>query len=288
MFVKWIDEKYSVGVNHLDNQHKELLSIANDLHQLQRSNSYHDESINILERLYAYTGYHFITEEGLFREYNYHLVDEHIAEHRKFKAVIKQELIKVKKDSNYPIDKLLNYLKKWILSHVQGDDQIYAKFFKDNKLNVNNHFYQPQTSNSELNKLWDAKQLNLDLHVIDNQHKELIFVLQQTFDLLKANDQRKRVFLPIIIKKLFYYARYHFLYEENEMSKFNYPDISKHKQLHANFIEDIQNFAKDYHSGKSQINEELCMYLKTWTIDHILDEDKKIKKYLLNHNMDVQ
>jgi len=49
------------------------------------------EAIRILKRLYAYTSYHFTSEEALPKEYGYPTVNGHIAIHRAFKARIREE-----------------------------------------------------------------------------------------------------------------------------------------------------------------------------------------------------
>ncbi len=142
LFVKWNEKKFSLGIEKLDDQNKNLLSIANDLHDLQGSNSYQAEAITIIQRLYDYTDNQFSYEEGLFREFCYPNIDEHKREHQNFKHEIKIALNDAKRDVYYPINKLLELLKGWIRSHILGVDQLYAEFFKHCKRQKDSFFFE--------------------------------------------------------------------------------------------------------------------------------------------------
>jgi hemerythrin len=283
MFVVWNDQKYSVGISMLDEQHKQLLSIANDLYELLSKKKYRAEALNILNRLYTYTEYHFICEEGLLLEHNYPGLDEHIEHHTAFTKQVRENIALANASIDYPIEKLMTFLKDWILNHLQKEDRRYCDFFKEENINPNIHFSLSQDSNADIVDLWDSEQLSLGIKDIDSQHKELIYILQQTNDLQKIPEERRKKFLPVIIKKLFYYSRYHFLYEENSMQTYGYPGLEKHKVLHAQFIDDLNKFAEEFKSGANDLTIEIVMYLKEWTVTHILQEDKKFKDFILSH-----
>lgn len=80
---EWKPE-YSVHVQKIDDQHKQLLKLIFKLFNAINTNLTKNELGEILEELIEYAGYHFATEEMYFREFDYENADEHIREHRKF------------------------------------------------------------------------------------------------------------------------------------------------------------------------------------------------------------
>ncbi len=280
MFINWNNEKHSIGIDKIDNHHKELFLLINQLHELLEQDQYQDEAIRILKRLYAYTSYHFISEESLFKEYNYPGINEHMEIHDAFKEKIKEYLEGVRSRMNYPLDSLQDYLVEWVIKHIQGEDVKYAEFFKKNGVQLEMHFSISENKRDDVITEWNNRKLEMEIHDIDNQHRELIYILQQTNDLQHTSETRKRLYIPIIIKKLFYYSQYHFSYEEEHMSKNGYELIDEQKKLHKDFIDEIIKFAEEYKQERIFLTDEIILFLKDWTINHILTEDKKYKKYL--------
>ncbi|MDA3811579.1 MAG: bacteriohemerythrin, partial [Spirochaetaceae bacterium] len=110
MFIEWNNEKYNLGIELIDNQHKELVMITNQLHDILKNEEYQAEAIKILKRLYAYSNYHFSSEEGLFKEHHYPQAKEHINLHNTFANKIKEYLEEIRKKKNLPLDSLQDYL----------------------------------------------------------------------------------------------------------------------------------------------------------------------------------
>lgn len=126
---------------------------------------------------------------------------------------------------------------------------------------------------------WNDERNSIGIALIDNQHKELILILQQTNDLQHTSEERKKN-LPVIIEKLIYYSQYHFSFEEEHMSKNAYPLIKEQQDLHRKFINRIIKIAGEFKSGMVDLTDEIILFLKNWIIEHILTEDKKYKEYL--------
>ncbi len=128
-FVKWNDS-YSVGIESIDNDHKKLLGMIN---QLQTASHYTtDDGMvdEILNELVEYTKYHFTREENMLKENNYPDYDVHKKQHE---AMINQVSIFIDEyrvDSNRTIDDVIQYLKSWLINHINGCDQEYSSFLK--------------------------------------------------------------------------------------------------------------------------------------------------------------
>ena len=85
---------------------------------------------------------------------------------------------------------------------------------KDELLDTKNQVANQETIIDEQSKRitqldqWKNQKLKLEIAGIDNQHKELIYILQQINDLQHTSDSRMKIYLPVIIKKLFYYTQF--------------------------------------------------------------------------------
>ncbi len=82
-----------------------------------------------------------------------------------------------------------------------------------------------------------------------------------------------------LLTELTYYARFHFLSEENMMAESGYPDLEEHKQLHFDLIERLCN---SIHMLEEEIVKpaHIVDMLGSWFIDHTLVEDRKYAHFV--------
>lgn len=281
MFIEWNNEKHSLGIPTIDNQHRELFRMTNEVHQLLINGNDRNKAIKVLKRLYAYTGYHFTSEESIQKEYGYPGLSGHAKIHGHFKKRIKEELEGMRDKGNSPLSPLQDFLVEWILKHIQGEDTKYARFFRESGINPELHFSVSEQNRTDVLDQWKIRQLELEIREIDNQHRELIAILQQTNDLQYTGIKRKKIYIPVIIRKLFYYSQYHFSYEEEHMAQGGYEKLKSHQDLHRDFIRKIREFAEKYNRGTEELTDEIILFLKDWTINHIIQEDRDYKDFLL-------
>lgn len=280
MFIEWNDAKHSIGIDIIDNQHKELFIITNQLHDILSMEFYQKEAVKILKRLYAYTSYHFVSEEALLKEYKYDDLENHKVIHETFRNKIKENLENMKEKQGFSLKELQDFLVEWILKHIQGTDVKYAAFFKEKSLIPEMHFPTSDSKKTDVLDQWVKQKLELEIRNIDNQHKELISILQQVNDLQHTSESRRNVYFPVIIEKLLYYSQYHFSFEEEHMSKNAYPLLKDQQQLHKDFVSRIIKFTNEYKNGMFDLGDEMILFLKDWVVNHILLEDKKYKIFL--------
>jgi hemerythrin len=129
-FIKWSDD-FSVGLNEIDSQHKKLLDIINRLYKAFVDRDEDTVLEEILNDMAEYTDYHFITEEKYFMRFNYPNMDEHIKNHK----IYIEKINGFKKDfeSNKKITySVMNFLRNWIVEHIQGTDPDYVPLLKQN------------------------------------------------------------------------------------------------------------------------------------------------------------
>lgn len=132
-YITW-DEQYSVGVMEIDNQHKRLVELVNNLHEAMKEGKGRDIMTEVLTSLIDYTASHFATEEKYMTKFNYPQYGSHKLEHQKF---VKQ-VLDFQNDYNsgklaITID-IMKFLKDWLVNHIQGTDKKFGPFFNKNGL----------------------------------------------------------------------------------------------------------------------------------------------------------
>ncbi len=125
VFFKWSPE-YSVGIDTIDVQHRELVNILNRLFVAVSKREGDKVICEILDALTSYTKTHFALEERLMRQATYGDLDAHVEEHRKLleqlDRLCKKHLLEEK-----PIYfEMLGFLKFWLKEHIQGVDMKYS------------------------------------------------------------------------------------------------------------------------------------------------------------------
>jgi hemerythrin-like metal-binding protein len=130
-FFEW-GPQYSLGIKEIDEQHKQLVEIINELYHAFMKKELDDKLGQILDQLKDYTVYHFGTEEKYFNRYGYENKKQHVAQHKKYIAEIDKMVATYKEKPSAITYKLMNFLRSWLIEHIQGTDARYVKFFKQN------------------------------------------------------------------------------------------------------------------------------------------------------------
>lgn len=123
---------------------------------------------------------------------------------------------------------------------------------------------------------------SVGIESMDNQHKVLVKLINQLYSSL----QKSRITpqeLEEVLSELVKYVDIHFTSEEKLMEKYNYPDYHQHLQQHKKFINAVTAFKDDYHKGISNIDFSLLNFLRSWLLEHILEEDKHYGDYIAEH-----
>jgi len=126
---------------------------------------------------------------------------------------------------------------------------------------------------------WDHS-IALNISEIDNQHKQLVMIINEMFDAMK--DARGFDVIDDILKRLVDYTEYHFLTEEKYFDQFRYSESEPHKEEHRYLVDRVNEFKKAFDKGQikcdgsdSVITVDLWKLLKHWLINHIQISDKK-------------
>ncbi len=129
-YVRWKDD-YSVGITEIDNQHKILIQILNELYTAFTQNTTKTQLKDILVQLVDYAQYHFTAEETLFVGSGYTNADKHVAKHNDFKKTVSDFMDDFEKSNARITYKLMTFLNNWLISHIMEEDQEYAPYIKN-------------------------------------------------------------------------------------------------------------------------------------------------------------
>ncbi len=132
--INWSDS-YSVKVKEIDNQHKKLIEIINNLHDHMKNGKGREQVGPILDELVKYTVYHFSFEEKLFAQHNYPESKVHVRQHSDLIERVNNYIDDFKAGKGVlPMD-LMDFLKRWLMEHISGADKKYSSFFNAKGIN---------------------------------------------------------------------------------------------------------------------------------------------------------
>lgn len=125
----------SVGVRVLDEDHKKLIAMINELHASMMEGHSNEVVGGVLRRLANYTVEHFQREEKFFAETGYPNAAAHKREHEKLKAQVMAEIQKFQAGTVGLGMETLNFLRDWLKHHIQESDKAYSAHLNSHGVN---------------------------------------------------------------------------------------------------------------------------------------------------------
>jgi len=129
--VNW-DQTYSVKVNRLDDDHKKLFAMINDLHESMLAGHGSEKVQEIVKKLADYAKFHFAAEEAFFEKTKYPALASHRAEHQAFVKKVEQfqqDMASGKGGQSISVSQFLN---DWLTGHIKNTDQKYSAHLNEN------------------------------------------------------------------------------------------------------------------------------------------------------------
>jgi len=123
----WQD-KYSVGIREIDEQHKQLIKMINDLNDAMLAGKGKDALMPVLNKLAGYCVSHFAVEEKLFDTHAYPETADHKDKHNKMTAKVKALIGEVQSGKSTISVEVMNFLKNWLEKHIMETDQKYGPY----------------------------------------------------------------------------------------------------------------------------------------------------------------
>lgn len=136
MYLNW-DWTLDIGIESIDNQHKELFSRLDQLLISIEDGKGKDEVIKTLDFLEEYVVKHFNEEEEIQNKVNYPLSNIQHAQHEEFKSDLK-EFRRIFETQGTSISLALNIQEKliyWLRNHIINLDKDLGDFLIENGYN---------------------------------------------------------------------------------------------------------------------------------------------------------
>lgn len=123
------------------------------------------------------------------------------------------------------------------------------------------------------------EEYSVGVRIIDNEHKQLIAMINKAYDSVENMEEEKVV--VELVEEMRKYAMTHFATEEKLMALHGYPQAEEQKKEHNEFM--ITAASSDNLLGNGSNNVEptkIFKYLTDWLRNHILGTDKKLGNFL--------
>jgi hemerythrin-like metal-binding protein len=124
------NDSYDVGIEEINRQHKVLINIINEIHNLHMNKRSPQLLRRVLEGLVDYTLHHFSYEEYLLEKNEYPDFEEHKLKHKKLIAQVTDFVNRIDRGEDVAIE-LLEFLTAWLGKHIKGTDMQYSSFLND-------------------------------------------------------------------------------------------------------------------------------------------------------------
>lgn len=126
---------------------------------------------------------------------------------------------------------------------------------------------------------WDAAKLSTKVTEMDNEHIELIRLMNKVY----ASVEAKKPF-PEIKKELTDLGQYtlkHFTDEEAYMEKIKFPGVATHKIIHKKLLDQFTEYMVETEKTK-KVNDNFFKFLSVWLTSHIMGIDTKYGHFVTN------
>jgi hemerythrin len=123
---------FSVGIKLIDDQHKELLNLTNDLF----NHCVGDEAAEkvyfekVIHEAVKYVKIHFATEERIMQKTHFSGYLDHKREHDSFVLTVAEQIQSFKEGKKFNLTVFTRFLKNWVLTHIALKDKQYFEHFK--------------------------------------------------------------------------------------------------------------------------------------------------------------
>ena len=125
--ITWTDN-LSVNIRAIDEEHKKLINMINELHSSMGSGKGKETIGKVLTGLVNYTKTHFASEERLMEKNAYAGYLNHKAQHDALTNQVMDLHAKFQEGKTLVTVEVMNFLKDWLADHIQNTDKKYGPF----------------------------------------------------------------------------------------------------------------------------------------------------------------
>ncbi|MBE9515607.1 MAG: hemerythrin family protein [Proteobacteria bacterium] len=119
--IEWRDE-FSIGIDDVDHEHKEMISLINELHDAMLKDNSEERVQYFLGEVLTKISAHFALEEKIMRERDYDEYSGHKDDHELLLDEIRDIMDRYDDEQEYSDAVLAEQLNKWFTGHFSTRD----------------------------------------------------------------------------------------------------------------------------------------------------------------------
>lgn len=125
--IEW-EDKLSVSVDSIDEEHKVLIGLVNELNDAMLEGRGNEIMGHVLDELIKYTATHFAHEEQMMQERDYPDYVMHKTEHDLLVGAVVELQKKFEAGQSRISIEVMRFLKEWLQTHILGTDMRLGAF----------------------------------------------------------------------------------------------------------------------------------------------------------------
>ena len=132
--VIWNDS-YATGIELLDNQHRELVKLTNELYRacLEGNDAAGAAFAEVMRRMVEYVRYHFTVELEILKRINYPSYNDHKKQHDTLVMRILDASKEYSDGRKMAPNNFVRTLKDWVFGHIAFYDKSYTSYVAEQK-----------------------------------------------------------------------------------------------------------------------------------------------------------
>ena len=140
----------SVGVELIDDEHKKLIAICNNMAHNVKGERNNKAITEGFKELRAYTVYHFGNEEKFQKSISYPAANEHAQEHARLRKRVKDYQQLLYREGHISEDSVIDFLKDWLINHVLREDMKIGQFSRSKTLETTQSAVKQENESADL------------------------------------------------------------------------------------------------------------------------------------------
>ena len=259
-----------IGVDQIDNEHRRLFELVNEVANLLMRNDVNRSDVNtIMMELDEYAVLHFRHEE----EYMMQINDPELPRQKEMHQAFVNKLREIKLgdiesgDDKETLKNIVEFTARWLFTHILSSDTMIGVF---QKMDVRKEEKKDPFAFTD--------EYRTGVEIIDEEHEELFRIIKRANDLITAellHDKYDEIMS--VLGELRNYTIKHFGDEEEYMESIHYEGLEIQKKTHEMFVDKLNEInLDDLDDNQQQYLIDLVDFLLMWLVNHILKMDKKI------------
>jgi hemerythrin-like metal-binding protein len=129
----WWSDKYVIGIDEIDEQHKEIIDMLNRMRDALPKKDAANDVAETITALAIYAKVHFKTEEAFMARIAYPYLERQKRAHAEMLQKIQSMLINMKRGDTPSAREMLAFLKQWLVGHIEKEDLLIKQFLESRK-----------------------------------------------------------------------------------------------------------------------------------------------------------